>query len=161
MQGFHGSSHYWANNHADVYCVITIHHQNMKVSVYLNISFFCFGELLLTWTLKFLWKQPSMSLWSCWCFWNISAIHFVCRRVIAQSRSHSIRSDITQNKHLPTRQMLFDVKIKFHKFKFCINFNWNSNWNLNLYFNKKEKWNSNPYFKIWKMKKYNFHFSKN
>ena len=98
----------------------------------------------------------AMSLYSCWRLWNISTIHFpkihfVCRRVIVQSRSHWIRSDIIQNKHLTTRQCLFDVIIKFHKFKSKLKF----------VFQKKEEWNLNPYFKIWKMKKCNYHFSKN
>ena len=62
LQSFRGSSHHWAYNHADVYCVIAVHHQNMKVSVSLNISFFCFEKLLLTWTSEFLGKQPPMRL---------------------------------------------------------------------------------------------------
>ena len=39
-------------NHADVYCV-AVYHQYMKVFVSLNISFFSFEKLLLTW---FLWN---------------------------------------------------------------------------------------------------------
>ena len=35
-------------NHHDVYCEITVHPQNIEVSVFLNTSFFCFEKLLMT-----------------------------------------------------------------------------------------------------------------
>ena len=40
MKGFCGSSHHWAHNHTNVYCVVTVHHRNMEVSVSLNTSSF-------------------------------------------------------------------------------------------------------------------------
>ena len=61
MQRFWGSNHHGAHNHADVNCVITVHHQNMEASVSLKTSFFYFEKLLLKWISRFLWKQPSMS----------------------------------------------------------------------------------------------------
>ena len=62
LQDCSGSSHHWACNHADVYCVITAHPQNLEVSVPINTSFLCFEKLLLTWNSRFLLKQPSRSL---------------------------------------------------------------------------------------------------
>ena len=79
MQGFCGNSYHWTYNHA-VYCaVITAHHQNMEVSVFLNTSFFCFEKLLLTWISRFLWIPPSVIIlmplaW--WCHQNQKI--FVC-----------------------------------------------------------------------------------
>ena len=57
LQSFCGGNHHWAHNHADVYCVITVNHQNMEVSVSLNTSFFCFEKLLLKWMRRFLWNN--------------------------------------------------------------------------------------------------------
>ena len=137
MQTFRGISHHWDYNHANVYCVAT-YHQYMKVLVSLNISFFSFEKLLLTW---FLWNfkvfveatiyEPLIMFTPLKYFNHLRFPNnpFCLSKVIVQSRSHWIRSDIIQNKYLPTRQYLFDVTIKFHKFKFCFNFNWNSNWN--------------------------------
>ena len=133
----------------------------MKGSVSLNISFFCFEKLLLTWTSNSLWKQASMSLWSCWRLWNISTIHFptihfVCGRLIVQNRSHWIRSDITQNKHLATRQKLFDITNS-------INSNFVSalietQFEIKIRISKKkisfQNFISRLHFKIWKMKKF-------
>ena len=62
LQDCSGSSHHWACNHADFYCVITAHTQNLEVSVPMSTSFFCFEKLLLTWNSRFLLKQPSRSL---------------------------------------------------------------------------------------------------
>ena len=45
--------------HADIYSVITVYHQNMKVSASLNISFLL-KKFLPTWTSKCLRKQPSI-----------------------------------------------------------------------------------------------------
>ena len=159
LQGFRGSNHHWAYNHADIYCLITVHYQNIKVFSSLNISFFCFEKLLLTWSSKNLCGSNHVWDYNHADTWNISTIHFpsmhlVCWRVIVQSRSHWIRSDVIQNKHLTTRQKLFDVTIKFHAFKL--------EFKLKFVFQKKnEKWNLNPCFKFWKMKKCNFHFPKN
>ena len=91
---------------------------------------------------------------------SFPTIHFVCQRVIVQSRSHWIRSDIIQNKHLPARQKLFDVTIKFHKFKFCFSFNWNSNWNWNSYFKKTKNDIQINFSKIEKWKNAIFIFQK-
>ena len=46
----------WVYNHADVYYIITLYHQNIGVSVSLITSFFCFEKLLLTWNSRFLLK---------------------------------------------------------------------------------------------------------
>ena len=37
-----------------------------SASASLSTSLFCFKKLLLTWISRFLWKQPSRSLSSCW-----------------------------------------------------------------------------------------------
>ena len=57
LQGCRGRSLHWAFYHADVYCVINIHHQNIEVSISLNTSFFGFEKLLLTWISRFLMKR--------------------------------------------------------------------------------------------------------
>ena len=62
LQDCSGSSHHWACNHADAYCVITAHPQNLEVSVPMSTRFFFFEKLLLTWISRFLLKQPSRSL---------------------------------------------------------------------------------------------------
>ena len=76
----------------------------------------------------FEWVPSFLSFPSCHLPFS-SLIHLICRKVIIQSRSHWIKSDIIHCKHLPIRLKFFDVSINFHKFKFCFNFDWNPNWN--------------------------------
>ena len=39
LEGFRGTSHHWTYNHAHVYCVITLHHQNTETSSFLEHYF--------------------------------------------------------------------------------------------------------------------------